>query len=117
MKDPEKIAEAARKGGATDIVKKLPRGMDTILGTTLDEGVDLSGGEWQKMALSRAFMRRAQVVILDEPTAALDAFAEYELHKQFAELTTDKMTIFISHRFSTVRIAPTHPHTPGRTTG
>ena len=105
LKDPEKIAEAARKGGATDIVNKLPRGMDTILGKTLDEGVDLSGGEWQKMALSRAFMRQAQVVILDEPTAALDAFAEYELHKQFAELTTDKMTILISHRFSTVRIA------------
>ena len=66
LKDPEKIAEAARKGGATDIVNKLPRGMDTILGKTLDEGVDLSGGEWQKMALSRAFMRQAQVVILDE---------------------------------------------------
>ena len=105
LKDPEKIAEAARKGGATDIVNKLPRGMDTILGKTLDEGVDLSGGEWQKMALSRAFMRQAQVLILDEPTAALDAFAEYELHRQFNELTTGKMTIFISHRFSTVRMA------------
>lgn len=105
LEDSEKIAEAARKGGAADVVGKLPRGLDTILGRTLDEGIDLSGGEWQKVALSRAFMRRAQVLILDEPTAALDAFAEYELHRQFAKLTTGKMTIFISHRFSTVRIA------------
>lgn len=105
MENEEEIAEAARKGGATDVVGRLPRGMDTMLGRTLDEGVDLSGGEWQKMALSRAFMRQAQILILDEPTAALDAFAEYELHRQFAELTTGKMTIFISHRFSTVRMA------------
>ncbi len=101
----DEIADAARKGGATEVVTKLPRGFDTILGRTLDEGVDLSGGEWQKVALSRAFMRRAQILILDEPTAALDAYAEYELHRQFAELTTGKMTIFISHRFSTVRMA------------
>jgi ABC-type multidrug transport system fused ATPase/permease subunit len=76
-----------------------------MLGKRFDGGVDLSGGEWQKIALSRAFMRQAQILILDEPTAALDALAEYEVYRRFAELTTGKTTLFISHRFSTVRIA------------
>lgn len=103
--DLERVARAAEQGGARPVIDRLPRGFDTILGRTFDEGVDLSGGEWQKLALSRAFMREAQVLILDEPTAALDAFSEYEMYKRFADLTAGKMTIFISHRFSTVRVA------------
>jgi len=103
--DLERVAHAAAQGGARPVIDRLPRGFDTVLGRTFDEGVDLSGGEWQKLALSRAFMREAQVLILDEPTAALDAFAEYEIYKRFADLTAGKMTIFISHRFSTVRVA------------
>ena len=100
------ISRAAEKGGATPVIDKLSKGFDTILGRTFDEGVDLSGGEWQKLALSRAFMReRAQILILDEPTAALDALAEYEIFKRFADLTKGKTTLFISHRFSTVRMA------------
>ena len=105
LEDIEKIHDAAEKGGSSEIIRKLPEGFNTILGKTFDEGVDLSGGEWQKLALSRAFMRHAQILVLDEPTAALDAFAEYEIHKRFVDLTSDKTTIFISHRFSTVRMA------------
>ncbi len=100
-----KIERAAADGGAADIIGRLPEGFETILGKTLDEGVDLSGGEWQKVALSRAFMRDAPVLILDEPTAALDALAEYELFSSIADLSADKTTVFISHRFSTVRMA------------
>jgi len=96
---------AAEKGGSQPMIDRLPSGFDTILGRTFDEGVDLSGGEWQKLALSRAFMREAQILILDEPTAALDALAEYDIYNRFADLTAGKMTIFISHRFSTVRMA------------
>ncbi len=76
-----------------------------MLGRRFDEGVDLSGGEWQKVALARAYMREAQVLILDEPTAALDAQAEFEIFARMKELTTDKTALFISHRFSTVRLA------------
>jgi len=76
-----------------------------MLGRRFEGGVDLSGGEWQKIALSRAFMRDAQILILDEPTAALDALAECEIYQHFAELTAGKTTLFISHRFSTVRMA------------
>ena len=105
VNDLERIARAADQGGAREVIDKLPCGISTILGKTFDKGVDLSGGEWQKLALSRAFMRDAQILILDEPTAALDALAEYEIYKRFADLTSDKMTIFISHRFSTVKVA------------
>ncbi len=105
LEDKEKIHDAAEKGGSSEIIRKLPEGFNTILGKAFDEGVDLSGGEWQKLALSRAFMRHAQILVLDEPTAALDAFAEYEIHKRFVDLTSDKTTIFIFHRFSTVRMA------------
>jgi ATP-binding cassette subfamily B protein len=101
----ERVKAAAEKGGALEMIEGLPNGFDTVLGRTFDEGVDLSGGEWQKIALSRAFMREAQILILDEPTAALDALAEYELYHRFAALTTDRTTVFISHRFSTVRMA------------
>ncbi|MEZ4729655.1 MAG: ABC transporter ATP-binding protein [Caldilineaceae bacterium] len=103
--DIERVMRAADKGGAVPVVEKLPKTYDTLLGRTFEESVDLSGGEWQKLALGRAFMREAQVLILDEPTAALDALAEYEVYKRFAELTAEKTTIFISHRFSTVRMA------------
>jgi ATP-binding cassette subfamily B protein len=76
-----------------------------MLGRRFEEGVDLSGGEWQKIALARAYMRDAQVLILDEPTAALDARAEYEVFLRFSELVAGRMAILISHRFSTVRMA------------
>ena len=101
----EHIQKAAELGGAQALINRLPEKYDNMLGKRFDGGVDLSGGEWQKIALSRAFMRRAQILILDEPTAALDALAEYEVYRRFAELTTGKTTLFISHRFSTVRIA------------
>ena len=76
-----------------------------MLGRRFETGVDLSGGEWQKVALARAYLRDAQLLILDEPTAALDARSEFEVFQRFAELTTGKMALFISHRFSTVRMA------------
>ena len=76
-----------------------------MLGRRFDEGVDLSGGEWQKIALGRAYMRDAQVLILDEPTAALDARAEYEVFLRFSELMAGRTAVLISHRFSTVRMA------------
>ena len=103
--DLTRIIAAADKGGAVPVIEKLPNGYQTMLGKTFEDSVDLSGGEWQKMALSRAFMRDAQILILDEPTAALDAKAEYDVYLRFAELTGGKTTIFISHRFSTVRMA------------
>ena len=78
---------------------------DQMLGKRFDGGVDLSGGEWQKVALARAYMRDAQLLILDEPTAALDARAEYEVFLRFSELTKGRMAVLISHRFSTVRMA------------
>lgn len=105
VEDLERVAEAADRGSARPIVDRLAEGFDTMLGRTFDGGVDLSGGEWQKLALSRAFMREAQILILDEPTAALDALAEYEVYKRFADLTSGKTAVLISHRFSTVRMA------------
>jgi ATP-binding cassette subfamily B protein len=76
-----------------------------MLGRRFETGVDLSGGEWQKLALARAYLRDAQLLILDEPTAALDARSEFQVFERFAELTQDKMALLISHRFSTVRMA------------
>ncbi len=105
LDDADRIERAAYEGGASDLIKGLPKEYDTILGKEFDGGVDLSGGEWQKIALSRAFMKEAEVLILDEPTAALDAFAERDVFSRFAELTSDRTAIFISHRFSTVRMA------------
>ena len=87
------------------MIDKLPKGYDTELGKTFDEGVDLSGGEWQFLAITRALMSNAEVLILDEPTAALDALREQELYERFASLTDDRTVVFISHRFSTVRMA------------
>jgi ATP-binding cassette subfamily B protein len=99
------VQQSARKSMADDVVRKLPSGYEQMLGRRFDGGVDLSGGEWQKLALARAYLRDAQVLILDEPTSALDARSEYEVFRRFAELTAGKMALFISHRFSTVRMA------------
>jgi len=99
------VEQSAQKSMAEDVVAKLPSGYEQMLGRRFDGGVDLSGGEWQKIALARAYLRDAQVLILDEPTSALDARSEYEVFQRFAELTTGKMALFISHRFSTVRMA------------
>jgi len=99
------LEHSAQKSLADGVLAKLPRGFDQMLGRRFDGGVDLSGGEWQKVALARAYLRDAQVLILDEPTSALDARSEYEVFQRFAELTAGKMALFISHRFSTVRMA------------
>ncbi len=101
----EEIAAAAHKSLADEVIAKLPKRYDQMLGRRFETGVDLSGGEWQKLALARAYLRDAQLLILDEPTAALDARSEYEVFERFAELTGGKMALFISHRFSTVRMA------------
>ena len=100
------IVAAAEKSLAASLLARLPEGYRQMLGRRFDGGVDLSGGEWQKIALARAYMRAgAQALILDEPTAALDARAEYEVFRRFAELVRGRMAIIISHRFSTVRAA------------
>src|SRR5579885_260470 len=99
------IERAARKSLADAVIGRLPRGYDQLLGRRFEGGVDLSGGEWQKIALARAYLRDAQLLILDEPTASLDARSEYEVFQRFAELTRGKMALLISHRFSTVRMA------------
>jgi ATP-binding cassette, subfamily B, bacterial len=99
------LEHSAEKSMADEVIGKLPLGYEQMLGRRFEGGVDLSGGEWQKVALARAYLREAQVLILDEPTAALDARSEYEVFQRFAELTAGKMALFISHRFSTVRMA------------
>ncbi len=99
------IEFAAHKSLADSVVKKLEHGYDQMLGRRFEGGVELSGGEWQRMALARAYLRDAQLLILDEPTAALDAKSELEVFERFAELTLGKMALLISHRFSTVRMA------------
>jgi len=99
------LQTASRKSLADQVIGKLPLQYEQMLGRRFDGGVDLSGGEWQKIALARAYLRNAQLLILDEPTAALDARSEFEVFHRFAELTAGKMALFISHRFSTVRMA------------
>ena len=101
----EEIEFAAEKSLASTVVTKLKGGYDQMLGRRFEGGVDLSGGEWQKLALARAYLRDAQLLILDEPTASLDARSELEVFERFAELTYGKMALLISHRFSTVRMA------------
>lgn len=103
--DDQRIRTATHKGGAETIIGGLPEGFDTRLGRQWDKGYELSGGQWQRIALSRAFMRDAEVLVLDEPTASLDAEAEYEIFRRFGELTEGKIAVLISHRFSTVRMA------------
>jgi ATP-binding cassette subfamily B protein len=105
LKNPELLQIAAHKSMADATIARLPKGYDQMLGRRFEEGVDISGGEWQKVALARAYLRDAQILILDEPTAALDARSEFEVFQRFAELTAGKMALFISHRFSTVRSA------------
>ncbi len=103
--DQEKINHAANMSLADSVVSTLPKGYDQVIGRRFAEGVDLSGGQWQKIALGRVYMRDAQVLILDEPTAALDARAEHEVFERFASLSQGKTAFIISHRFSTVRMA------------
>jgi ATP-binding cassette subfamily B protein len=102
---PSALRTAAEQSLATSLLPRLPGGYRQMLGRRFEEGIDLSGGEWQKIALGRAYMRDAQVLILDEPTAALDARAEYEVFLRFSELMAGRTAVLISHRFSTVRMA------------
>jgi ATP-binding cassette subfamily B protein len=103
--DEPAIQAAAERSLADAVVRRLEHGMEQMLGRRFEGGVSLSGGEWQKVALARAYLRDAQLLILDEPTAALDARAEYEVFLRFSELTRGRMAVLISHRFSTVRMA------------
>ncbi|HEY0161477.1 MAG TPA: ABC transporter ATP-binding protein [Edaphobacter sp.] len=105
VNDQPELELAAHKSLADTVIGKLPGGYDQMLGRRFEGGVELSGGEWQKIALARAYLRDAQLLILDEPTAALDARSELEVFERFAELTEGKMALLISHRFSTVRMA------------
>ncbi|MGH7481969.1 MAG: ABC transporter ATP-binding protein [Longimicrobiales bacterium] len=105
LDDSARVEDAAVKSLASDVVARLEHGYEHMLGRRFDGGADLSGGEWQKVALARAYMREAQVLILDEPTASLDARAEYHVFQRFSELTSGRMAVLISHRFSTVRMA------------
>ena len=105
LENQERIEVAADKGGATEVIAELSEGYETVLGRRWNRGHELSGGQWQKIALSRAFMRKAEVLILDEPTSALDAEAEYEIFLRFRELMQGRVAVLISHRFSTVRMA------------
>ncbi len=108
IENDEMIRKAAHKSGAHTVVEKLPQGYETMLGRwfkNVRESAQLSGGEWQKIALARAFMREAHILILDEPTSSLDARAEYEVFQHFRALIEQRTALFISHRFSTVRLA------------
>jgi ATP-binding cassette subfamily B protein len=105
LSDLDRIRASAEKSLADGVIDRLPKSYEQMLGRRFEGGVDLSGGEWQKLALARAYLRESQVLILDEPTAALDARAEFEVFQRFNELTKGKMALFISHRFSTVRMA------------
>lgn len=105
MDDDARIQDAARRSMADELIAGLPGGYDQLIGRRFKTGVDLSGGQWQKIAIARAYMREAQVMILDEPTAALDARSEFEVFRRFKELSEDRTAVLISHRFSSVRMA------------
>jgi ATP-binding cassette subfamily B protein len=105
VEDLARVEAAARKSGAHEVAEELPQRYKTMLGRWFDSGHELSGGQWQKIALGRAFMGEREVLILDEPTASLDAQAEYEIFKRFQELAEGRITLLVSHRFSTVRMA------------
>jgi ATP-binding cassette subfamily B protein len=105
LENEPRIVDSATRSGADPTIRSLPQGYDTMLGKWFERGHDLSGGEWQKVALARAFMREAEVLVLDEPTASLDALNEYAIFQRFRELTDNKIALLISHRFSTVRMA------------
>ncbi len=101
----ESIINAARRSGADDVISKLPQGYDTVLGKLFDRGEELSIGQWQKIALARAFLRDSQLIVLDEPTSAMDPKAEYEVFEGFRQLIKNQAAILISHRLSTVKMA------------
>jgi ATP-binding cassette subfamily B protein len=103
--DRARIEDAAESSLADEVIRKLPAGYDQMVGKRFRTGVELSGGEWQKIAIARAYMRDAQLLILDEPTAALDARSEFEVFQRFKELSAGKTAVLISHRFSSVRMA------------
>jgi ATP-binding cassette subfamily B protein len=103
--DRARIVDAAHRSLADEVIERLPQQYDQVIGKLFRGGIDLSGGEWQKIAIARAYMRDAQVLILDEPTAALDARSEFEVFQRFKELSQDKTAVLISHRFSSVRMA------------
>jgi ATP-binding cassette subfamily B protein len=103
--DRERVRIAAERSLADQVVARLPKGFEQPLGKRFSEGIELSGGEWQKVAIARAYMRDADILILDEPTAALDARSEYEVFQRFRDLSLGKTAVLISHRFSTVRVA------------
>jgi ATP-binding cassette, subfamily B, bacterial len=100
-----RVEEAASRSQADEVIARLAGGYDQMIGKRFRNGVELSGGEWQKIAIARAYMRGAEVLILDEPTAALDARSEYEVFRRFKELSAGKTAVLISHRFSSVRMA------------
>jgi len=103
--DQARIERAAKRSQADEVIAKLPGGYQQMIGKRFKGGIELSGGEWQKIAIARAYMREAAVLILDEPTAALDARSEFEVFQRFKELSAGKTSILISHRFSSVRMA------------
>ena len=105
VENEELIQDSALRSLANEVIDGLPKGYEQELGKRFKQGVELSGGQWQKVALARAYMSDSQIIILDEPTSALDARAEYEVFQRFIALTKDKTSIIISHRFSTVRMA------------
>ena len=105
VEEEQRIIRSAEKSLAAGVVESLPQKYQQMLGRRFEGGTDLSTGQWQKVALARAYMRDAQILILDEPTASLDARAEFEVYQRFVDLTAGKMAILISHRFSTVRMA------------
>ncbi|GAC1605758.1 MAG: hypothetical protein NVS4B10_19500 [Myxococcales bacterium] len=105
LADRPRIESAVDRGGARAVIDDLPQKLDTMLGGWFEEGKELSGGQWQKIALARAFMRDAEVLVLDEPTASLDAEAEHDLFLRLQKLARDRSALLISHRFSTVRLA------------
>ncbi len=105
LDDPEALARAARSARADEVAARLPEGWNQILGRRFAGGLDLSGGEWQRIALARAYLKDAAILILDEPTAALDADTEREVFDQFTALASDRLSLVVSHRFSTVRNA------------
>jgi ATP-binding cassette subfamily B protein len=106
LEDRNRIVRAAEQGGASGVISLLPNQYDTMLGGWFEKGHELSGGQWQKLGVARAFMREdAEVLILDEPTASIDAESEHALFERFQELAADRIALVISHRFSTVRMA------------
>jgi len=103
--DEDRTVDAAKKAGALSFIRQLPKDFDQILGTDFDDGEQLSGGQWQKLAIARAFYQSAPILIMDEPTSAIDAEAEYEIFNNLEKEYGDKTLILVSHRFSTVRNA------------